>query len=89
MTSVCPSATPPSTGSTRAARSRSRSSVACTASSSTDTAARRSWISLKSPGSNAGTTSKLAVKDSGLPSSTTTSFTSGVSTGSTPLADST
>ena len=46
-------------------------------------------MSLKSPGSNGGTTSKLAVKESGLPSSTTTSFTSGVSTGSTPRAEST
>ena len=82
---VSPSSTPrPSTGSYRAARFCSCVRVCSTAFSSSVTAGRRSEIVFSGPGSMGGSVSNVAVNVSACPSSSDTSFTSGVSTGSRP-----
>ena len=89
-TTVSPCWAPrPSTGSKRARPERRRSIVDVTSSSGTLTGGLRSWIASSGPGSTGGAVAIAAVNFSGWCSSIETSFTLGVSTGSTPRSRST
>ena len=89
-TTVSPCWAPrPSTGSKRARPERRRSIVDVTSSSGTLTGGLRSWIASSGPGSTGGAVAMAAVNFSGWCSSIETSFTFGVSTGSTPRSRST